>query len=96
MFKSLRKVLLQVQSHTDSNRTEAPGATRGSLISDISRVNQYRHVISEDMKMDILPLEQDITDGAQNDEVVQVDTLYFNCSILIKLVIFPRRSSGAS
>ena len=88
MFKSLRKVPFQVQSHTD-NRTEAPQATRGSLMSDISRVNQYRHVISEDMKMDILPLEQDITDGAQNDEVVQVDTLYFNCSILIKLVIFP-------
>ena len=95
MFKSLRKVPIQVQSHPD-NRTEAPQATRGSLISDISRVNQYRHVISEDMKMDILPLEQDITDGAQNDEVVQVDTLYFNCSILIKLVIFSRRSSGAS
>ena len=53
MFKSLRKVLFQVQSHTD-NRTEAPGATRGSLISDISGVNQYRNVVSEDIKMDIL------------------------------------------
>ena len=95
MFKSLRKVPFQVQSHTD-NRTEAPQATRGSLMSDISRVNQYRHVISEDMKMDILPLEQDITDGAQNDEVVQVDTLY-----LLQLLhphqtcYFSRRSSGA-
>ena len=73
MFKSLRKVPIQVQSHTD-NRAEAPQATRGSLISDISRVNQYRNVMSEDMNLDILPLEQDITEGAQNDEVVQVDT----------------------
>ena len=55
MFKSLRKVLFQVQSHTD-NRTEAPGATRDSLISDISGVNQYRNVVSEDIKMDILPI----------------------------------------
>ena len=62
-------------------------------MSDISRVNQYRHVISEDMKMDILPLEQDITDGAQNDEVVQVDTSTAPSSP--KLLIFSRRSSGA-
>ena len=95
MFKSLRKVLLQVQSHTD-NRTEAPGATRGSLISDISRVNQYRHVISEDINLDILPLEQDMTEGAQEDEAVQVNIKVTNnvSSIIIKLVI-SRRSSGA-
>ena len=71
MFKSLRKVLLQVQSQAD-NRTDAAEGTRGSLISDLSRVNQYRHVISEDINLDILPLEQDITDGAEDDEVVQV------------------------
>ena len=95
MFKSLKKVLLQVQSHTD-NRTESPGATRGSLISDISRVNQYRHVISEDINLDILPLEQDMTEGAQEDEAVQVNIKVTNnvSSIIIKLVI-SRRSSGA-
>ena len=72
MFKSLRKVPIQVQSQSE-NRTEEPGATRGSLISDISRVNQYRHVISEDMNLDILPLEQDMTEGAEDAEAVQVD-----------------------
>ena len=92
MFKSLRKVLFQVQSHTDNRTSLPPEATRGSLISDLSRVNQYRHVISEDIKMDILPLEQDITDVAQDAEVVKVNTFPVT-TVNSSNMNFSRRSS---
>ena len=47
-------------------QVEDKEGAKGSLISDIPDVSQYR-VISEDINLDILPLEQDISNSGPTD-----------------------------
>ena len=67
MLKSLIKVIiyytytiLQVESSSNNKSANSGAGAKGSLISDISDVSQYR-VVSDDINLDILPLEQEIS-----------------------------------
>jgi len=81
---------VQVQSHPDNRTSDPVAGTRDSLISDISKVDQYRHVISEDINLDILPLEQDITDGSHSDTFIQNEfgtLLVLSCCLVMVVVL---------